>query len=113
MLTSLHLIQHFLNMCNVCGVSDRNHMILGNHPLSSLSGVSSVTSLLNTTFPLSSDNEVKFQSHFCTAHRAKARCRLIILFFHQVTAVGAAKVTASDIAATNGLIHVVDKVQSC
>ncbi|GAA6235731.1 stabilin-2-like [Lates japonicus] len=62
----------------------RNHMIPGNFPLSSLSSASSVTSLLKTTFPVSTTNEV--------------------------TVVGGATITTSNIAATNGLIHVIDKV---
>lgn len=36
-------------------------MILGNYPLSSLSNFSSVTSLLKTTFPVSTDSEVSAQ----------------------------------------------------
>ncbi|XP_040886255.1 stabilin-2 isoform X2 [Toxotes jaculatrix] len=62
----------------------RNHMIPGNYPLSSLSTVSSVTSLLKTALPVSTTNEL--------------------------TAVGGAIVTTSNIAATNGLIHIIDKV---
>ncbi|XP_026218248.1 stabilin-2 isoform X2 [Anabas testudineus] len=62
----------------------RNHMILGNYPISSLNNISSVTSLLKTTFPLSSNRELP--------------------------AVGGATITTADLAATNGLIHVVDKV---
>ncbi|XP_071358845.1 stabilin-2 isoform X1 [Trachinotus anak] len=62
----------------------RNHMIPGNYPLSSLRTVSSVTSLLHATLRVSTTNEL--------------------------TAVGGASVTTSDLAATNGLIHVIDKV---
>ncbi|XP_026182637.1 stabilin-2 isoform X2 [Mastacembelus armatus] len=62
----------------------RNHMIPGNFPLSSLRSTSSVTSLLKTALPVSTANEL--------------------------TAVGGATITMSNIAATNGLIHIVDKV---
>ncbi|XP_039999160.1 stabilin-2 isoform X2 [Xiphias gladius] len=62
----------------------RNHMIPGYYPLSILSTVSSVTSLLKTRLSVSTTSEL--------------------------TAVGGATVTTSDIAATNGLIHVIDKV---
>ncbi|XP_034019032.1 stabilin-2 [Thalassophryne amazonica] len=61
----------------------RNHMIPGNYPSSSLSSMSSVTSLLRTTLPLSTN---------------------------QSTVVGGATITISNIAATNGLIHLIDKV---
>uniref|UniRef100_A0A3Q3W761 Uncharacterized protein n=1 Tax=Mola mola TaxID=94237 RepID=A0A3Q3W761_MOLML len=54
----------------------RNHIIPGNFPLSSLSNISSLTSLLKTTFPVSTSTTV----------------------------------TVANIAATNGLIHVIDKV---
>ncbi|XP_042259475.1 stabilin-2 [Thunnus maccoyii] len=62
----------------------RNHMIQGTYPLSSLSNMSSVTSLLKTALPVSTTNEI--------------------------TAVGGATITTSNIAATNGFIHVIDKV---
>ncbi|CAB1434831.1 unnamed protein product, partial [Pleuronectes platessa] len=62
----------------------RNHMIPGNYPSSSLSTTSTVTSLLKSTFPVSTANEI--------------------------TTVGGATITTSDIAATNGLIHIIDKV---
>ncbi|XP_065807292.1 stabilin-2 isoform X1 [Labrus bergylta] len=62
----------------------RNHMISGVYPLNTLSGLASLTSLLKTTLPVSSTNEV--------------------------ASVGGATITASNIAATNGLIHIVDKV---
>ncbi|KAG7215107.1 hypothetical protein INR49_022755 [Caranx melampygus] len=62
----------------------RNHMISGRFPLSRLSAVSSVTSLLQTALPVSTTNEV--------------------------TAVGGASITTSDLAATNGVIHIIDKV---
>ncbi|XP_054481008.1 stabilin-2 [Anoplopoma fimbria] len=62
----------------------RNHMIPGIYPLSSLSSTSSLTSLLNTSFPVSTTNEI--------------------------TAVGRATITTSNVAATNGLIHLIDKV---
>ncbi|TKS90353.1 EGF-like and X-link domain-containing adhesion molecule 2 Fasciclin [Collichthys lucidus] len=62
----------------------RNHIIVGNYPISIMSNTSSVTSLLKTTFPVSTTNEL--------------------------TAVGEASITTTNIAATNGLIHVIDKV---
>ncbi|XP_059181662.1 stabilin-2 [Centropristis striata] len=62
----------------------RNHLIPGLVPLSSLSAASSLTSLLKTTLPVSTVGEL--------------------------TAVGGATVTAANIAATDGLIHVIDKV---
>ncbi|XP_030006737.1 stabilin-2 isoform X2 [Sphaeramia orbicularis] len=62
----------------------RNHIIQGNYPLSSISAISSVTSLLKTSFPVSTSNEV--------------------------TTVGGATITTPNIAATNGLIHIIDKV---
>ncbi|XP_062239185.1 stabilin-2 isoform X1 [Platichthys flesus] len=62
----------------------RNHMIPGNYPSASLSTTSTVTSLLKGTFPVSTANEI--------------------------TTVGGATITTSDIAATNGLIHIIDKV---
>ncbi|KAM9334912.1 stabilin-2 [Symphorus nematophorus] len=62
----------------------RNHMIAGIHSLSSLSNVSSLTSLLKTSLPVSTTNELK--------------------------AVGGATITTANIAATNGLIHIIDKV---
>ncbi|XP_033470098.2 stabilin-2 isoform X1 [Epinephelus lanceolatus] len=62
----------------------RNHVIPGNYPLSSLSRTSSLTSLLKTTLPVSTTNEL--------------------------TAVGGATIITSNVAATNGLIHVIDKV---
>nr|XP_019961729.1 PREDICTED: stabilin-2-like [Paralichthys olivaceus] len=62
----------------------RNHMIPGNYPSSSLNPTSPVTSLLKTTFPVSTANEL--------------------------TIVGGATIITSDIAATNGLIHIIDKV---
>ncbi|XP_029282312.1 stabilin-2 [Cottoperca gobio] len=62
----------------------RNHIIPGNYPLSSLSSISSLTSLLKTTLPVSTTNEL--------------------------TSVGGATITTSNVAATNGLIHVIDKV---
>ncbi|TKS90348.1 EGF-like and X-link domain-containing adhesion molecule 2 Fasciclin [Collichthys lucidus] len=61
----------------------RNHIIVGNYPISIMSNTSSVTSLLKTTFPVSTTNEL--------------------------TAVGEATITTTNIAATNGLIHVIDK----
>ncbi|XP_063761654.1 stabilin-2 isoform X2 [Eleginops maclovinus] len=63
----------------------RNHMIRGNFPLSSLSSTSSLTSLLNTSLPVSSTNKMQYS-------------------------VGGAAITTADIAATNGLIHVIDQV---
>uniref|UniRef100_UPI0037E83392 stabilin-2 n=1 Tax=Semicossyphus pulcher TaxID=241346 RepID=UPI0037E83392 len=62
----------------------RHHMIPGIYPLSSLSNLSFLTSLLKTTLPVSTTNEL--------------------------TAVGGATITTSNVAATNGLIHVIDKV---
>ncbi|XP_078127855.1 stabilin-2 [Sander vitreus] len=62
----------------------RNHIIPGIFPLSSLSSTSSLTCLLKTTLPVSTTN--------------------------QLTAVGGATITTSNVAATNGLIHVIDKV---
>ncbi|XP_027140103.1 stabilin-2 [Larimichthys crocea] len=62
----------------------RNHIIVGNYPISIMSNSSSVTSLLKTTFPVSTTNEL--------------------------TAVGGATITTTNIAATNGLIHIIDKV---
>ncbi|XP_037615817.1 stabilin-2 [Sebastes umbrosus] len=62
----------------------RNHMIPGNYPLSSLSSISSLTSLLKTKLPVSTTNEL--------------------------TVVGGATITTSNVAATNGLIHVIDQV---
>ncbi|XP_029351188.1 stabilin-2 isoform X1 [Echeneis naucrates] len=62
----------------------RNHMILGTYSLSSLSAVPSVTSLLQTTLPVSTTNEF--------------------------TAVGGATITTADLAATNGLIHIISQV---
>ncbi|XP_047431437.1 stabilin-2 isoform X2 [Mugil cephalus] len=61
----------------------RNHILLGSYPSSSLSNMSSVTSLL-TTLPVSTSNEV--------------------------TVVGGATITTSDVVASNGLIHIIDKV---
>ncbi|KAM8740220.1 stabilin-2 isoform 1-T1 [Acanthopagrus schlegelii] len=62
----------------------RNHMIQGYYPVSSLSNTSSLTSLLKTTLPVSTTNEK--------------------------TAVGGATITTPNVAATNGLIHIIDKV---
>uniref|UniRef100_A0AAV2IUI2 Stabilin 2 n=1 Tax=Knipowitschia caucasica TaxID=637954 RepID=A0AAV2IUI2_KNICA len=62
----------------------RNHMIAGNFPLYVLNNISSLTTQLNTSLSVSASNEV--------------------------TTVGEAKITISNIAATNGLIHVIDKV---
>ncbi|XP_074554721.1 stabilin-2 [Halichoeres trimaculatus] len=62
----------------------RNHMISGVYPLSNLSSLSSVTSLLKTTLPVSKTNEL--------------------------IAIGGATITTPNIAATNGLIHLIDKV---
>ncbi|XP_041636350.1 stabilin-2 isoform X2 [Cheilinus undulatus] len=62
----------------------RNHMIQGVYPLSRLSSLPSLTSLLKTTLPVSTTNDV--------------------------TAVGGATITTSNVAATNGLIHIIDKV---
>ncbi|XP_041819472.1 stabilin-2 isoform X1 [Chelmon rostratus] len=62
----------------------RNHMIPGRYPLSSLSSTPSLTSLLKITLPVSTANEL--------------------------TAVGGATITTPNIAATNGLIHIIDKV---
>ncbi|XP_017292654.2 stabilin-2, partial [Kryptolebias marmoratus] len=62
----------------------RNHIISGSYPLSELRGVSSVTSLLSTSLPVSTKD--------------------------QMTSVGDATIITSDVAATNGLIHVIDQV---
>ncbi|KAM4614943.1 LOW QUALITY PROTEIN: stabilin-2 [Polymixia lowei] len=65
----------------------RNHIILGNYPLSTLRNTSSsaqVTSLLKTTLPVSTTNES--------------------------TVIGGATITTANVAATNGLIHIIDKV---
>ncbi|XP_076025570.1 LOW QUALITY PROTEIN: stabilin-2 [Genypterus blacodes] len=62
----------------------RNHLIQGSYPLSVLRTVSSVTSLLKTTFPVSTTNES--------------------------TVIGGATSIRPNIAATNGLIHIIDKV---
>ncbi|XP_041833045.1 stabilin-2 [Melanotaenia boesemani] len=62
----------------------RNHMISGNFPLSKLKDMSSVTSLLSTVLPVSTTSEV--------------------------TSVGRATIITSNIAATNGLIHLIDQV---
>lgn len=62
----------------------RNHMIPGNYPLSILNNVSSVTTLLKTSLSVSTTNEV--------------------------TTVGGASITVPNLAATNGLIHIIDKV---
>lgn len=88
-------------------------MILGNYPISSLNNISSVTSLLKTTFPLSSNREVT--SSLISAQRSPLSCCQVCSrcsLFHQLPAVGGATITTADLAATNGLIHVVDKVQS-
>ncbi|KAM3587343.1 uncharacterized protein V6R79_002629 [Siganus canaliculatus] len=62
----------------------RNHVVPGYHPVSSLSNTTTLTSLLKTTLPVSTTNEV--------------------------TTVGGAAVTTANVAATNGLIHIIDKV---
>ncbi|KAJ0056918.1 hypothetical protein NL108_000721, partial [Boleophthalmus pectinirostris] len=62
----------------------RNHMIPGNFPLYILNNISSVTSQLKTTLIVSKSNEV--------------------------TTVGGAAITIPNLAATNGLIHIIDKV---
>ncbi|XP_056132482.1 stabilin-2 isoform X2 [Lampris incognitus] len=65
----------------------RNHMIPGNYPLSTLSNSSfsgQLTSLLKTILPVSATNET--------------------------TAIGGATFTTANIAAINGLIHVINKV---
>ncbi|XP_026003013.1 stabilin-2 [Astatotilapia calliptera] len=62
----------------------RNHMIAGDYPLSSLWNMSSVTSLLGTTLRVSTNDEI--------------------------TSVGGALIGTSNVAATNGLIHFIDKV---
>ncbi|XP_035536186.1 stabilin-2 [Morone saxatilis] len=62
----------------------RNHIIPGNHPISILSNTSSLTSLLKTSLPVTTTNEL--------------------------TAVGGATITTPNLAATNGLIHIIDKV---
>ncbi|XP_061768066.1 stabilin-2 isoform X1 [Nerophis ophidion] len=62
----------------------RHHMIAGVHPLNSLSSISSITTLLNTPLPVSTSQEM--------------------------TSVGGAVITTPDLAATNGIIHVLNKV---
>ncbi|KAM9824594.1 stabilin-2 [Neosynchiropus ocellatus] len=62
----------------------KNHIIPGIFPLLSFSNVSSVTTLLETSLPVSNSNER--------------------------TLVGGAYVTTPDIAATNGVIHFIDRV---
>ncbi|XP_054623431.1 stabilin-2 isoform X2 [Dunckerocampus dactyliophorus] len=62
----------------------RHHMIDGVHPLNSLSTTSSLTSLLNTPLPVSTSQGV--------------------------TCVGGAAISTADLAATNGIIHVVNAV---
>uniref|UniRef100_A0A3Q1H6M0 Uncharacterized protein n=1 Tax=Anabas testudineus TaxID=64144 RepID=A0A3Q1H6M0_ANATE len=85
--------------------------LVGNYPISSLNNISSVTSLLKTTFPLSSNREVT--SSLISAQRSPLSCCQVCSrcsLFHQLPAVGGATITTADLAATNGLIHVVDKV---
>ncbi|XP_055087632.1 stabilin-2 [Periophthalmus magnuspinnatus] len=62
----------------------RNHMIPGNFPLHAFNNMSSVTSQLKTTLSVSTSNEM--------------------------TIVGGAAITVPNLAATNGLIHIIDKV---
>ncbi|CAJ1054448.1 LOW QUALITY PROTEIN: stabilin-2-like [Xyrichtys novacula] len=62
----------------------RNHMISGVYSLSDLSSISSLSSLLKSTLPVSTANEL--------------------------TTVGGATITTPNIAATNGLIHLINKV---
>ncbi|XP_037552034.1 stabilin-2 [Nematolebias whitei] len=62
----------------------RNHIISGSYPLSELRDMSSVVSLLPTTLPVSSRDQVTF--------------------------VGGSNIITSDVAATNGLIHLIDQV---
>ncbi|XP_036005270.1 stabilin-2 [Fundulus heteroclitus] len=62
----------------------RNHVVPGIFSLSTLRNVSSVTSLLSSTLPVSASQEM--------------------------TSVGGATIMSSDGAATNGLIHVINKV---
>ncbi|KAM4711664.1 stabilin-2 [Anableps anableps] len=62
----------------------RNHVLPGIFSSSTLRNVSSVTSLLSSTLPVSTSQEI--------------------------TSVGGATIMASDGAATNGLIHVINKV---
>ncbi|XP_070411388.1 stabilin-2 isoform X2 [Nothobranchius furzeri] len=62
----------------------RNHIVSGNYPLSILRDMSAVTSLLPVTLP--------------------------VLTSGQVTSVGGASIVTSNLAATNGLIHLIDQV---
>lgn len=62
----------------------KNHMITGTFPLYSLKNISSVTSQLKTSLSVSTSGEV--------------------------TTVGGAAITTANLAATNGLIHIIDKV---
>ncbi|XP_053718395.1 stabilin-2 [Synchiropus splendidus] len=62
----------------------KNHIIPGIFPLLNFSNVSSVTTLLETSLPVSNSNER--------------------------TLVGGAYITTADIAATNGVIHFIDRV---
>ncbi|XP_068611107.1 stabilin-2 [Brachionichthys hirsutus] len=62
----------------------RNHIVPGIYPLERLSNTSSLTSLLKTSLPVSTTNEL--------------------------VVVGGAAVTTPNLAATNGLIHVIDEV---
>ncbi|XP_068162494.1 stabilin-2 [Antennarius striatus] len=62
----------------------RNHIVPGSYPLARLSNTSSLTSLLKTSLPVSTTNKV--------------------------AVIGEAKVTMPDLAATNGVIHIIDQV---
>lgn len=74
--------------------------------------MSALTSLLKTRLPVSTANEVGPQR--------KRQGPTLDLFgfgtdalclFSQLTVVGGATITMSDVAATNGLIHIIDRVR--
>ena len=68
-------------------IPDRNHVIQGIYTLSGLmASTSPVTSLLNTSLSVGETS--------------------------QAVTIGGAAITLANVAATNGLIHVIDKVRS-
>lgn len=94
-------------------LSFRNHMISGVRPASSLSNSSALTSFLKTRLPVSTATEVgpkSLDAGNLTPDLFSSRSD--VLYCSQLTIVGGATITVADVAATNGLIHVIDQVRS-
>lgn len=110
---SSYISKHTLNS-QTSPFSDRNHMIVGTFPSYNLSSISSVTSLLTTALPVSTTNEAGPESLHLQNYKYLLSFTLCLTPFltSQIITVGGAIITTTDIAATNGLIHVIDKVHS-